>query len=69
MELLPPGLSDPETRLNTLLLFGAGLAMVPLMRRLLESALPSMGAAQGAALLVMRARCRSPRRWSRCPRG
>lgn len=53
VELLPPGLADPEARLRTLLLFGAGIGMVPLMRRLLAALLPSMGAAQSAALLVM----------------
>jgi zinc transporter, ZIP family len=53
VELLPPGLRDPSTRQATLLLVAAGFLAVPALRWLLARLLPSLGPAQGTALLVM----------------
>jgi ZIP family zinc transporter len=53
IELLPPGLRDPSLRNATLLLCTAGFVAVPAMRWLLARALPSLGAAQSTAMLVM----------------
>ena len=53
IELLPPGLRDPSLRNATLLLCATGFVAVPAMRRLLARALPSLGAAQSTAMLVM----------------
>jgi zinc transporter, ZIP family len=52
-ELLPPGLRDPSTRQATILLLAAGFLAVPGLRWALARLLPSLGAAQSAALLVM----------------
>jgi ZIP family zinc transporter len=53
LELLPPGLRDPSQRQATLLLFAVGFLAVPALRWVLARMLPSLGTAQGAALLVM----------------
>jgi ZIP family zinc transporter len=52
IELLPPGLRDPEMRQGTLLLFAAGFLAVPALRWVLARRLPSLGAGQSTALLV-----------------
>jgi ZIP family zinc transporter len=53
VELLPPGLADPATRVPTLVLFTLGMALVPVLNRILAALLPSMGVLQSASLLVM----------------
>jgi len=53
VELLPPGLRDPDLRTATLALFAVGFLAVPGMRWVLARMLPSLGAAQSTALLVM----------------
>jgi ZIP family zinc transporter len=53
VELLPPGLSDPATRVPTLVLFTLGMALVPVLNRILAALLPSMGVLQSASVLVM----------------
>lgn len=53
VELLPPGLRDPSQRQATLLLLAVGFLAVPGLRWVLARRLPSLGAAQSTALLVM----------------
>jgi ZIP family zinc transporter len=53
VELLPPGLRDPDLRMPTLLLFAAGALVVPALRLLLARLFPGLGALHGASLLVM----------------
>ena len=52
-ELLPPGLSDPDTRMPALLLFLAGGALVPVLSRALDRLVPSLTSLQSASVLVM----------------
>ncbi len=52
LELLPPGLRDPDLRQGTLLLFAAGFLAVPALNWLLARWLPALGPGQGTALLV-----------------
>lgn len=52
-ELVPPGLQDPETRANAVVLMLVGFVGVPALGRVLERTLPSLGAAQSTAVLVM----------------
>jgi ZIP family zinc transporter len=53
VELLPPGLLDPETRGRTVLLVALGLALVPVLGAGLTRMFPAMGAAHAASVLVM----------------
>ena len=53
VELLPPGLLDPETRGRTVLLVALGLALVPVLGAALTRMFPAMGAAHAASVLVM----------------
>lgn len=53
LELLPPGLRDPDMRGTTIVAFLIGLAVVPLLGRLLQRAVPSMAPLESAAVLVM----------------
>ena len=53
VELLPPGLADPATRLPALLLFLVGGALVPALGRALERLVPSLDGPQSASVLVM----------------
>lgn len=53
IELLPPGLRDPDTRTTTILMFAAGFVAVPILGVMLSRLLPSLGGAQSTAVLVM----------------
>jgi ZIP family zinc transporter len=53
IELLPPGLRDPDTRTATMWLFAAGFVAVPILGIALSRLLPSLGSAQSTAVLVM----------------
>lgn len=53
LELLPPGLRDPRSRVGTLALLAAGALAVPAMQRLLIRRLPGVGTTQSAAILVV----------------
>lgn len=53
VELLPPGLRDPELRTATLIAFAVGLLAVPLLGRLLDRLAPSLSPLESTAFLVM----------------
>lgn len=53
VELLPPGVRDPETRTLALVVFAAGVLAVPVLSRLLERAAPSLAPMESTAVLVM----------------
>jgi ZIP family zinc transporter len=53
VELLPPGLRDPDLRMATVLLFAAGALLVPALNRLLTRLAPGLTALHNASLLVM----------------
>lgn len=53
VELLPPGLRDPDTRVAAALLFVLGAVLVPVLGRLLDRLTPSVNPLQSASVLVM----------------
>jgi ZIP family zinc transporter len=53
IELLPPGLRDPDTRGLTLLVFAAGVVAVPILSRLLNRWAPLLTPLESTAFLVM----------------
>lgn len=52
VELVPPGIRDPQTRATSLLLLALGVALVPLLHSILSRLMPRLAAAQGTALMV-----------------
>lgn len=57
IELLPPGLGDPTTRVRTIVLFALGAGLVPILRTVLERMQPTLGALESASMLVMLSIC------------
>ena len=53
LELLPPGLRDPQLRTATIVAFAVGLLAVPLLSRLMDRLVPSLSPLESTAFLVM----------------
>jgi ZIP family zinc transporter len=52
LELIPPGLRDPDARTPSLGLLVLGLALVPALRAILSRLMPGLPTLQGAAVMV-----------------